>query len=275
MSEIKHQTEADAPSYGAPQTAPPQMQEPAKLNFLQRLIGVILSPGPTFEDVNRKPTWLVAVIITMLLVVVGSFLFNLQAKPDWDRIFRTQIRRQMEKTNQSMTQEQIDQRVSFSVKLVPYFPAIAAVSIPIVYIVIAAVLALGMMLIQAQTTFKKILSVVSWSYAGTSLVQSIVGNIVILVQDRETLNSIDPTQGVNIVPSNLGFFLPDGTSGAMMALASSIDVFSIWYLIVLSIGLAAIAGSRKKIKASTTGAMVAGLWVVFVLIKVGWRAMFG
>jgi len=274
MSETEHQVGSDTPAYAAAQVQQAQPEEPAKLNFLQRLIGTIFSPGATFEDINRKPTWIAAVIISMLLIVIGSAVFSWRAKPDWDRIFRQQIKRQLEKTNQSLTPEQIEQRVEFSKKLVPYFPAIAAVSIPIVYVVIAAILALGMMLIQAQTTFKKLLSVVSWSYAGTTLVQAIVGNVAMLVQDQETLNNIDPTQGVNLVPSNLGAFLPEGTSGAVMAFANSIDVFSIWYLIILSIGLAAIAGSRK-ITAKKTGMMVVGFWLVFVLIKVGWRAVFG
>ncbi|MGA9769083.1 MAG: Yip1 family protein [Blastocatellia bacterium] len=262
------------PAYAAPVTQQLQPEEPAKLNFSQRLIGIIFSPGPTFEDINRKPTWLAPILISMVLVVVGTVCFNLMAKPDWDRIFRTQIKKQMEKSGQSMTAEQIDQRVELSKKIVPLFPVIAAVSVPIVYIVVAGILALGMMLIQAQATFKKILSVVGWSWTGTALVQTIVGIIAMLVQDQETLNNIDPTQGVNIVPSNLGAFLPEGTSGAMMAFATSIDIFSIWYLILLSMGLAAIAGSRR-ITAKKTGMMVLGFFVVFVIIKIGWRAVFG
>ena len=274
MNESPDQIETNAPEYGAPVTQPMQPAEPAKLNFMQRLIGIIFSPGATFEDINRKPTWLMSVIISMLLVVCGTLIFNMTAKPDWDRIFRTQIKKQSEKSGQSMTPDQVEQRIEFSKRLVPFFPAIAAVFMPIIYILVAGIMALGMMLIQGQTTFKKILSVVSWSWTGTTLVQSVVGIVAVLVQDQETLNNIDPTQGVSIVPSHLGAFLPDGTSGAVMAAASSIDVFSIWYLIILSIGLAAIAGSRK-ITAKKTGMMVFGFWFVFVLVKVAWRALVG
>lgn len=275
MNESPNQIETDAPAYGAPLTEPTQTEEPAKMNFIQRLIGIIFSPGATFEDINRKPTWLAPMIISMLLVVIGSVVFSWQAKPDWERIFRQQIKKQLEKTNQSMPQDQIEQRVEFSKKLVPYFPVIGAVYIVIAYMLIpAAVLALGMMLIQAQTTFKKILSVAAWSYAGTLLVQTLVGNVALMVQDQETLNNIDPTQGVSIVPSNLGAFLPEGTSPAMMAFANSIDIFSIWYLIILAIGLAAIARSRK-ITPMKTGVLAVSLWLVAVLLGVARRAMFG
>jgi hypothetical protein len=131
-----------------------------------------------------------------------------------------------------------------------------------------------MMFIQAKTTFKKILSVVSWASAATALVSVIVTATTLMVQDQETLSNIDPTQGVNIAPTNLGAFLPANSSGVIQALASSIDIFSIWYMILLSIGLAAIAGVRK-ITPKNTGAMVFGFWAVWVLLKVGWRAIAG
>lgn len=275
MSEPQNQLDTGAPAYAAPTASQPvQATEPARLNAVQRLTGTLFSPGETFKDVNRKPTIIVPIILGIVLAIAGGLFFNWKVKPDWDRIFRTQIQKRADRSGQSLTPEQIEQQVSFSKKLVPIFPVIGAIFTPIAYLVIAGVFALGMMLIQAKTTFKKILSVVSWSYTATALVQALVFIAVVLVQDQETLNSIDPTQGVNIVPSNAGVLLPAGSSGAMQALASSLDIFSIWYLVLLAIGLAAIAGS-KKITPKKTGGMVFGIWVVFVLIKVGWRAMFG
>ncbi len=275
MNETENQIDASAPPYAAPPVAQPvQPEEPARMNAMQRLWGTLFSPGETFRDVNRKPTIIVPIVLGIVLALAGGAFFNWKVKPDWDRLFRTQIQKRAERSGQSLTPEQIEQQVEFSKKLVPIFPLIGAVFTPIAYLVIAGVFALGMMLIQAKTTFKKILSVVSWSYTATALVQTLVFIAVVLVQDQETLNAIDPTQGVNIVPSNAGAFLPAGTSGAIMAFASSFDIFTIWYLVLLAIGLAAIAGSRK-ITAKKTGAMVFGIWLVFVLVKVGWRAMFG
>ena len=57
-------------------------------------------------------------------------------------------------------------------------------------------------------------------------------------------------------------------------MAGSLDIFTIWILILLSIGLASIAGSRK-ITTGKTATVVFGFWAVFVLIKVGWAAAFG
>jgi hypothetical protein len=275
MSETQNEIEVGAPAYAAAPAPPPaQPDEPAQLNAMKRLSGTLFSPGETFRDVNRKPTIIVPILLGMILAVAGGLFFNWKVKPDWDRIFHAQIQKQLDRSGQSLTPTEIEDRVAVSKKIASFFPVIGVVATPILYLIVAGILALGMLLIQAKATFYKILSVVSWSYMATGLVQLLVFVAVVMVQDQETLNAIDPTQGVNLVPSNAGALLPAGTSKALMAFATSLDLFSIWYLILLSIGLAAIAGSRK-ITPKKTGGMVFGLWFVWVLVKVGGAALFG
>jgi hypothetical protein len=274
MSEIENQIQTEAPPYAVSPSPPVEPQEPARLNALQRLTGTIFSPGETFRDVNRKPTIIVPIVLCMVLAVAGGAFFGWKVKPDWDHIFRAQIQRQLNKSGQSLPPEQIEQRVEFSKKLVPVFPIIGAVGAGLACLIVSGVFALGMMLIQAKTTFKKILSVVSWSYLATALVQTVVLIVAIMVQDQETLNSIDPTQGLTIVPSNLGAFLPEGTTGALKSIGLSLDLFSIWFLILLCIGFAAIAGAKKFTPKKTAG-IVFGFWIVWVLLKAGGAAVFG
>ena len=113
MSEIENQIDTGAPPpYAAPPTPPPA--EPAQMNALQRLSGIILSPGETFRDVNRKPTIIVPILLGMILAVAGGLFFNWKVKPDWDRIFRTQIQRQLDRSGQSLPPEQIRFQISES-----------------------------------------------------------------------------------------------------------------------------------------------------------------
>src|ERR1700754_1636920 len=148
MSETQNEIEAGTPAYAAPPPSPPvQPQEPAQMNAMQRLWGTLISPGETFRDVNRKPTILVPIILGMILAVAGGLFFNWKVKPDWDRIFRAQIEKQVERSGQSMTPEQIDDRVRISKKFTSFFPIIGVVATPILYLIIAGILALGMMLI--------------------------------------------------------------------------------------------------------------------------------
>src|SRR4030095_15078802 len=194
--------------------------------------------------------------------------------PDWDSIFRGQIKKRMEKTNQTLTEEQLDAQVKISTSFAKYFPIIGAVVTPIIYGILAGVFALGLMFIQAKTTFKRILSVVAWSSAAIGIVLTIVTMASLMVRDEEGLRSIDPTQSAGIVPSNLAAFLPSETSAVIKSVAGSLDVFTIWTCILFVLGFAAIAGSRK-ITTGKTATVVFGFWAVYVLAKAGWAAMFG
>ncbi|HST21890.1 MAG TPA: hypothetical protein VLR90_12270, partial [Blastocatellia bacterium] len=73
-------------------------------------------------------------------------------------------------------------------------------------------------------------------------------------------------------PTNLAAFLPSDASRVLSAIAASIDVFTIWYLILLSIGFAVIAGT-KKFKTSKTATLVFGAYAVWVLVKIGFAAI--
>jgi Yip1 domain len=275
MSEPESQIQGEAPAYGAPQSHDPQVpEEPARLGPIQRLGGTLFSPGETFEDVNRKPTFVVPIIIAMIVAVASTTFFEWRVKPDWDQIMRAQAKKRIEKSGQSATEEQIQQQVSIGKAIAKFAPLIAVVVTPIIYVILAGIYALGMMFIQAKTTFKKILSVVSWTSAATGIVGAIVSIAALMVRDPSELRTLDPSQFGSIAPTNMGAFLASDTAAALGALARSLDVFTIWWLILLSIGFAAIAGSRK-ITSGKTGAMVFGFWAVLVVVKVAWAAMFG
>ena len=275
MSEPENQIPEAAPAYAASQSQEqPGAEEPARLGPLSRLTGTLFSPGETFADVNRKPTWIAPMIIAIGTVLAGSFFFSWRAHPDWDTIFRTQFKKQAEKRTQQPTPEQLDQQVAIAKTIAKYSPIIGAVFTPVVYVIVAGIFALGMMFIQAKTTFKKILSVVSWSFAALGIVTTVVMMASLMVRDEEGLRNIDPTQPAGIVPSNVAAFLASDASAVIKSLAGSLDIFTIWLLILLSIGFAAIAGSRK-ITTGKAASVVFGFWVVFVLIKAGWAAVFG
>jgi Yip1 domain len=275
MSQPEDQMPEAVPTYGAPhQQDQPRVEEPARLGPLSRLTGTLLSPGETFADVNRKPTWIAPMIIAIATVLASTFFFQWRVHPDWDSIMRNQMKKQMERSNQSLTEEQMQQRVEVGKSIAKFSPIIAAVFTPIIYVILAGIFALGLMFIQAQTTFKKILSVVAWSSAAIGIVATVVTMASLMVRDAESLRSIDPTQSAGIVPSNLAAFLPSDTSAVIKSVAGSLDIFTIWILIILSIGFASIAGSRK-ITTGKTATVVFGFWLVFVLIKVGWAAAFG
>lgn len=275
MSAPENQTNEPASAYAAPQShEPTPPEEPARLGPFSRLTGALLSPGETFADINRKPTWLAPMIIAIVTAIASTLFFQWRVHPDWDQTFRTQFKKQAEKRNQQITDDQLNTQVKVATTFAKFAPVVVAIITPIFYLILAGIFALGLMMIQAKTTFKKILSVIGWSFAATSIVATLVTLASLMVRDEESLRSIDPTQAAGIVPTNLAAFLPAETSAVIKSFAGSIDIFTIWILILLTMGFAAIAGARK-ITNGKTATVVFGFWAVFVLIKVGWAAVFG
>ena len=266
MSQPEGASETRFPEYGTPYAPSHTTEEqPARLGPGQRLIGVLLSPGETFQDINRKPTWLAPMLIAIIVGVSSSLFLNWRVNPDWNRITRDMIRSQANKTGQDIPEQAIERQVKMFQTLGKITPLLVIVATPIVLLILSGMYALGMMLMQAQTTFKKILSVVAWTLCAIGLVNAVVNSAALMVRDRESLDAINPRQPGTVSATNLSPLLESNASPVLKSLAGSLDLFSVWMLILMAIGLAAIGGSRK-ITPKKTGAMVVSLWLIWVLL---------
>jgi hypothetical protein len=268
-------SQSDLPSYGAPPepgyVTTPIVEEPARLGPAQRFIGTIFSPGETFADINRKPTWLVPLLISVVLSVAFGFFFEWRVKPNYEDMMRKVMKTQTERSGQPMPPDNvIKQQAAFAHMM----GRIAPFLIALVYtFFIAGVFALGLLLMSAQTTFKKILSVVAWTGAATGFVSVLVLAASLMLRDEEGLREIDLTDPSSLSATSLAAILPSDASPVVKSLASSFDIFTIWNMVLLSMGFAAIAGA-KKFTTGKTATLVFGLWALWIVIKVGWTAAF-
>lgn len=266
---MENQEESGMPPYGAPQAAAPQ-PEAARMGPFQRITGVLFSPGETFADVNRKPTIVAPIIVAMIMALTSSIVFGMRVKVDWEKLVRDRIRDQVERTSGTMpSEEQIQQQVNITKTIGKFRTVLAVVGTPIFYLILAGIFALALLLVQAKTTFMKIFSVVLWSGAATGIVATIVICASLLVRDTEGL---DPSKPGAVSPTNLAAFLPTNIPRILTSIAGSLDIFTLWFLILLSIGFAAIGGS-KRLTTGKAGGVVFGLWIVWVLLRAGLAAI--
>ncbi len=260
------------PAYGPPpvyQQAQPE--EPARLGPFERLFGTLFSPVETYNDINRKPTWLTPMLIAVVAGIVFGLFLNWKLDAGWTEFMRKTLTDQAQQSGgQPPTAAQIQQATFF---LKVYFVAVSILAPPILYLILSGVFALGMMLMGAQTTFKKILSVVAWTFCSVGIVSLLVTVASLMLRDAESLAELNPQNIDTINATNLGALLSSDSAKWLKAVASSLDVFSFWIMALLTVGLAAIAGKRS-IKASSTGAMVVGLWLAYVAVKAAMTAIF-
>lgn len=246
-------------------TATGSTQEAATMSFGQRLTGIFFEPTKTFMDIDRKATWVGVFIIVAILGMVLAY--TMMSRMDTETLLRQQM------TARNMSEEQINQAVAAQqqspiMRNLKYLGVVVAPIAQIVsYLVMAGVFLLVFVLMGAQLTFKKSLAVTIWGMFPAGIVMSILSIALIYIKNPET---IDVTKGV--VMSNLGGLVDSKANPVLASLLGSIDIFSFWSIVLLSIGFAAISARKLTPKKAAVGIVI--LWVIFVLGKAGWRAVF-
>lgn len=241
-----------------------------------RLTGVLTSPGETFKAIDRKPTWIAPLVISILIAIAGNAFYYWRVNPNWEQRIRANIEQYTETTGQTMSPDQVAQQVASAKMYGDFFIWLPAVFIPLFCLIIAVFywLAFGMVFLSAPS-FRKVLSVVGWSQAAIKAVGLPVILIVLMAVDKERLNNLEMGNST-LVQSNLGILLPNGISPAIKSLAGSLDLFTIWFLLLLTIGFSAIVGlGSQKITAGKIATVVFGMWLVWVLLKAGMALGFG
>jgi len=237
---------------------PPEAETPA-LSFPERLMGVFISPGETFEDVARHPGFW-APLITLVVAAV-AVTETMLWKIGMERIVRTQLEQSGRAS--SMTPDQIDQAVRQGAKFGGIIAHVAGlVGAPIFLLILAG---LGILVVNvifgARANFKTVFSLVSYANL-VSLLGSLMAIAVIFFGDPEQFNSQNP------IPSNVGFFLhPTQVSKPLYALASSADFLTVWMIILLGVGLS--KGTGGKVKPTSIILVFVGFWILWILGKVG------
>ncbi|MFQ5627816.1 MAG: Yip1 family protein [bacterium] len=221
-------------------------QPEAGLSPISRIIGVITSPRQTFEDIVKNPNWVLPFVLVIAVGVLSSFLLR-------DLIIDMQLE-QMSK-NPNVTEQQIEMTES----MMQYSWVFALIFVPIFYVLAAAVLFFtGNVILGGESKFKTIFSVTCWSGI-VSIVTSAISVPLML------------SRGEMVSPTSLVFFAPsDDKTTFLYSLFSSIDLLTIWYVVVMGIGVAAAYKFTNQ-----KGIMVTVVWwLIIVLVGAGWTAMF-
>ena len=245
----------------------PAEPESASMNFFQRLAGVYFEPTKTFRDINIKTTWIGIFLISALVSM--AFAYVVSSRVDVGAI----TRQALENSPIKLSEEQLNQLEARAAaqQSSPVSRITSLVTSPIssiiMYLIMAGIFLLIFMLMGAQLKYKKALATTIWGFAPPSIIQQILSIAILFLKEPYTA---DPTQG--IVMSHLGGLVDQKAHSVLHSIASSIDLFSIWTIILLSIGFAAISDKKMTTKKAAAGILI--LWVLYILGKVGFRAVF-
>ena len=238
------------------------------LSQWQRVTNTFVAPSKTFGDIRRgNKSWWLPLIIGAIFTYI--FFFAVVQKIGMQQVVENQVR--MDPKAQERMAEANPQQREMSNKIAVGITEGFFAGGPVVGMIFVAIFSLGLMAtinfgFGGRAKFSSIFAVFYYAWL-PQIVKSILGTIVIYSGMAPESFNIK-----NFAPTNLGAFLdPVDTNKALYTLATSLDAVTIWTIVLLSIGLATVAG----VKRSSGYIAVFGWWALFVLIGVGWAAMMG
>jgi Yip1 domain len=249
---------------------PPPATSPATTgsdSSFGRIFGVLFSPKPTFESIVRRPTWVLPLIL--IAVVSVGVIFTFSQRVGWRdfMIRKDQQNSRTQKQMESMTEEQRENLINTQTKLAPIFAYMVVVLGPfIAAVMVGAVLMLAFNLIYGtKIGFVPSLAIVSYAWV-PGLVGALLGILILFLKDPSTVD-LD-----HLVASNAGAFLADDSAKSLVTLLTAFDLFVFWNIILMAFGFS--AADPKKISFGKALGTVVGVWLLYVIVKVGLVAAF-
>ena len=248
----------------------PQVQPAtaAGLTQWQRVADTFVAPQKTFDDIKRGNRswwlpWIVAALFTYVLF--GAIVQEIGIQQTVDNQIRMSARAQERMAQASPEQRERSNKLAVGITE-GVFLAVPAVGL--VYAVVISAVLLGTInfVFGGRAKFGNLFAVIYYAWL-PGIVKVLLGVAVIYAGMAPESFNIK-----NFAPTNMGAFLdPVDTNKAMYALATSLDAVTIWTLVLLSIGVATVAG----VKRSSGYIAVFGWWALVVLFVVAWAAVMG
>ena len=218
-----------------------------------RLIGVLFSPKETFAAIVARPRWLAVMIVTLVMSSAAYYVI-LSSQDMQDAIVDQQVRA-MESRGNVVS----DQQIANIERFIGYLPVGYAVGIfvlgPLFGAAIAGIVTgIFTTLMGGNGTFKQVFAVMN--HAGFIPAISALFIAGMLAVGAKPIGARPPG-------ANLGVFLPMLEETSFLAvLLRSIDMFLLWWMVVLAIGLGVLYKRRTGPIATT----FIGLYIVIALL---------
>jgi hypothetical protein len=237
--------------------APLEPQQPS-ISAIGRVIGVFFSPKPTFADIARKPSW-VAPILIVTIFSLGVCYFMTQ-KIDWAGYMRTKA----EKSSRfaDLSEEQKQRQIAVQTKFVVPSTYVFGLLGPVVIALVLGGVYLGAfnLFAGAGVKFKQAFAIVSHG-----LIPGVIAAVLTMI--TLAIKPFGQATPETMLASHLGAILGPDAPPWELSLLSSFDIFWIWQIVLFGIGYAAV--NPKKLTTGKSIGIVAGVWLAWVVLKVG------
>jgi hypothetical protein len=242
------------PAETAPETLP-------GLNQWQRLINIFSAPSKTFDDIKRgNRSWWMPFLVSLVFAYV--LFAAVTAKVGWDQVAEN-IMRANPTQSARMSELPADQRAR-AMHITAIATEITVAASPVIGILMALVVALLLwgtinFGFGGKATYTQILAVYFYAMLPLLLLP-LLGSLALMLGMAPDAFFLS-----NYAGTNIAYYLSfEDTNKALYNLLMQFDIANIWGAILLSIGIATVAGKKR----SAGYATVFGWWVIWTALRV-------
>jgi hypothetical protein len=229
--------------------------EPAPLSEGARILNAFIAPTKTFTDLRRNSSWWAP----WLLISVFSLLFvyAMERQVGFEQITKNAIAQSPRAEQfEKLPPEQRAKQMRISTTVTAYISWATPAVILVAYLIIAGVL-LGTFKFgtSANVSFKTSLAIVNYASL-PGIIGGILGTAALFAGvDPEGFNPKNP------VATNPAYFMDPTQNKFLYSMASGLDVFVIWSIVLMGIGFAC----NSKVKRWSAIFIVAGWYLLYKL----------
>jgi hypothetical protein len=237
------------------------------MSEFSRLTGVFLEPSKAFEDIARRPAWLIPLLLTILAGVAYYTTFGQHV--GWARFLQHQLDTSP-KLQERMAQIPPEQRAK-SMEIQVKFAGIGydagVVVITPLALLISSAIVLGIVsAMSAGVRFKQVFCIMA--YAGLPIIlKHALAIVVMFLKSPDDFNLINP-----LAFNPAAFMDPVNGSKFLYTIGTAVDLFAIWTILLTATGLKIAAGKRLTFGQALFAVVTP--WVLFILLGGGLAAAF-
>ncbi len=241
--------------------------EPAQMSEAATLGNIFFDPVATFEDLGRKPRFLLAMLLIVLLI--SAFQIAFIEKVGMKKIVEARIEASAQARDLPADQKRqaVEQQSGPLMKNITY--GITPVFMVAALFIGGLLYWFGISAVGGKTTFLRGVSVWVYSSLPPTIIAMAANFIVLFIKSVDDIDLANSQQG--LISANPTMFLDLKAYPALNTLVSAIDLFAIWGLILAAIGLRKVG----KISSGAAWGVVLAISLFFLAIRVAGAALFG
>jgi hypothetical protein len=235
--------------------------EAGGLSQVERVVDTFVAPTKTFTDILRSTTWWLPFLLGTL--VSYGLMAGISQKVGWSQLVDNQIQSSPASQAQlaSATPEQGVAIRSMMTKSFKYGFAASPV-INLFYLLIISVVFWPTInfVFAGKATFGQVFSVMTYAFLPEAI-KALIATLVLYIGTSAENFTAD-----NMLGTSPGYYLSN--PGALKVFLTAFDIFTIWAMVLMAIGLSTVA----KTKRSSGFITVFGWWFLIVIIKTAYTA---